>query len=170
MHRMSVTLTALVLACIAAPLRADTTQMAFMRLHASTTIAAPPAAVWACATHGTSLVTWCPMWKNAANAKRELAKVGDVLDFTDEWGNGGRSVVTYLAAQKELRVVHEPTKGDYVCQAKIVLTPVAGGTKVDYWDQYSDASPEADRHATAGKMEKSGETMLAALKAAAEKH
>jgi hypothetical protein len=109
------------------------------------------------------------MWKSPANAKINLTHVGAVLDFTDEWGNGGRSVVTYLAPGREIRVAHEPTKGDYMCQAKLILEPSPKGTMVHYWDQYTDESPPADLAATRKKMEAATESMLAALKKAAEK-
>ena len=58
-----------------------------------------------------------------------LTRVGDVLDYTDEWGNGGRSVVTYLKKNAELRVAHEPASGAYMCQGKLILTTTGEGTK-----------------------------------------
>jgi hypothetical protein len=121
-------------------------------------------------TEGKNLVTWCPVWKSPGNAKIALAKVGDVLDFTDEWGHGGRSVVTYLARDRELRVAHEPNDGSYVCQAKTVLTPKGNTTVVDYWEQYSDESTPANRAATMSKMESELNRTLANLKSAVEKH
>jgi uncharacterized protein YndB with AHSA1/START domain len=131
-------------------------------------IAAPPAAVWAQLTKGKNLVTWCPVWKSPANAKVVLAKVGDVLDYTDEYGNGGRSVVTYLVPNKEIRVAHEPNDGSYVCQARLVLTPRGKGTEIEYVEQYTDESAPADLEATAKKMEAEMSETLAALKKGAE--
>jgi polyketide cyclase/dehydrase/lipid transport protein len=148
--------------------RAEHHQVPVMRLHAQTEIAAPPAAVWAWMTQGRNLVTWCPQWKAAANAKATLTKVGDVLDYTDEWGNGGRSVVTYLSRGKELRVAHEPSRGDYMCQAKFVLEPAGAGTRVHLWDQYTDESSPTDMQATAQKMETELAGTLAALKRGVE--
>lgn len=139
-------------------------KVAVVRLHVQTEVAAPPAAVWAHMTTGKNLVTWCPEWKSAENAEVDLTEVGDVLDYTDAWGNGGRSVVTYLEKDKELRVAHEPTKGDYMCQAKLVLTPAGKATTVHYWEQYTDESEPKDLEATAAKMESEMAATLAALK------
>lgn len=145
-------------------------EIPMIRLHVQTTVAAPPSAVWSAMTQGKNLVTWCPVWKNPDNAKIAIAKVGDVLDFTDEWGHGGRSVVTYLSRDRELRVAHEPNDGSYVCQAKTVLTPKGSTTVVDYWEQYSDESTPANRAATMSKMESELNRTLANLKSAVEKH
>ncbi len=143
---------------------AEHSQVPVARIHAQAQVAAPPAAVWAWMIQGRNLVTWCPGWKSPANAKANISKVGDVLEYTDEWGNGGRSVVTYLLKNKELRVAHEPTKGDYMCQAKVILEPVGSGTRVHLWDQYTDESSPADAQATAQKMETELANMLASLK------
>lgn len=161
--------TAALLAAIATVSMAAHTQVPVMRFHAQADVAAPASAVWAHLTSGKNLVTWCPVWKSPKNAAVNLMKVGNVLDFTDQWGGGGRSVVTYLVKDKELRVAHEPNKGDYMCQAKIVLTPAAGGTKVDYWEQYTDESAPKDMEATAAKMEADMAATLAAMKKGCEK-
>jgi uncharacterized protein YndB with AHSA1/START domain len=151
------------------PARAEYKQVPVVRHVAQTEVAASPAAVWAQLTQGKNLVTWCPIWKGAANAKASLAKVGDVLDFTDEYGHGGRSVVTYLVRDKELRVAHEPNDGSYLCQAKITLTPKGKSTLVEYVEQYTDESSPADLDATAKKMEGEMATSMAALKKSAER-
>src|SRR5437867_3066541 len=70
-------------AAFAAQGRAEVKQVPVARLHAMMEIATPPAAVWAQLTTGRNLVTWCPVWKNAKNARVNIVKVGDVLDFTD---------------------------------------------------------------------------------------
>ena len=46
-----------------------------------------------------------------------------------------------------------PTKGDYMCQAKFILEPDGAGTRVTYWEQYTDESLPTDVQATAQKME-----------------
>ncbi len=148
---------------------AETKQVPVARIHAQIEIGAPPAAVWTYVTTGKNMVTWCPVWKSPANATIHLTKVGDALDFTDQWGNGGRSIVTYVARDKELRVAHEPNDGSYMCQAKITLTASGAGTAVNYTEQYTDESAAKDFEATAQKMQATMAQMLAALKKGAEK-
>ena len=148
---------------LSVPALAGTEQVTVERITVTETVAAPPTAVWAALTTGKSLVTWCPVWKNAANAKVNLTKVGDTLEFLDEWGNGGRSVVTFVNADRELRVAHEPTDGSYLCQARLLLTPMGSGTQVTYVEQYTDESSEADRKATAAKTETAMKATLAGL-------
>jgi uncharacterized protein YndB with AHSA1/START domain len=156
------------LGALASAAAAEHSQVPVMRFHAQTDIAAPAASVWAHLTSGKNLVTWCPEWKSPKNAAVNLTKVGDTLDYTDDWGGGGRSVVTYIVKDRELRVAHEPNKGDYMCQAKLILTPTAGGTKVDYWEQYTDESAPADMQATAAKMEAEMAATLATVKKGCE--
>ena len=103
-------------------------QIPVVQFHAMTEVAAPAPAVWAFMTRGKNFVTWCPEWKNPKNVAINLVKVGDSVDLTDQWGNNGRSIVTYLVRNHELRVAHEPNKGDFLCQAKMILTPSASGT------------------------------------------
>jgi hypothetical protein len=148
--------------------RAEYKQVPVVRHVVQTEVAAPPAAVWAKITRGKNLMTWCPVWKSPGNAKVSLVRVGDVLDFTDEYGHGGRSVVTYLARGKEIRLAHEPNDGSYLCQAKITLTPKGSATVVQYVEQYTDESSPGDLDATAKKMETEMTSTLAALKRSAE--
>jgi hypothetical protein len=154
---------------IAGSARAATTEIPVVRIENTTTIAAPPAAVWTWLTTGKNLVTWCPVWKSEANKTAKLMKVGDTLDFTDQWGNGGRSVVTFLTPNQELRVAHEPTNGSYLCQSRVILKPAGSGTEVTWIEQYTDSSPAADKAATAGKMESEMAGTLGTLKASVEK-
>ena len=165
--RAGIALATLVLATVA---RAAHQQVPVIRVHAETEVLASPGRVWAQITTGRNLVTWCPQWKSPKNAGVFLTRVGDVLDYTDEWGNGGRSVVTYLKKNAELRVAHEPASGAYMCQGKLILTPTDHGTNVALWDQYTDESPPADAAATAEKMEKELAETLAALKKGCEEH
>ena len=143
-------------------------QVPMMVIHGETHIAASPAVVWAYLTTGKNFATWCPAWKATRNTRINIMRVGDVLDFMDEWGNGGRSIVTYCVQNSELRIAHEPNKGDYVCQAKIVLMPASGGTTVSFWDRYTDTSAPGDLEATWAKMQGSTDQSLAALKKALE--
>jgi hypothetical protein len=149
---------------LAAPAFATHEQVPVVRVHAEAEILAKPSTVWSHLTTGRNLVTWCPEWKSNKNENVLIQRVGDVLTYTDAWGNGGRSVVTYLAKHKELRVAHEPAKGDYMCQGKMVLTPTEKGTRVVMWDAYTDESTPDELAATADKMEKELAASLAALK------
>ena len=160
--------TAALVASAVAPAGAEWKQVPVVRLTSEVDVKAPPSAIWAQMTMGKNLVTWCPVWKSPANARISLTKVGDVLDFTDEWGNGGRSVVTYLARNKEIRIAHEPANGSYMCQAKLSLEPRGAMTHVTYVEQYTDESKAEDLQATAGKMEAEMGASLAALKKAVE--
>jgi len=168
MRILAVWLTATLMAS-AVMAAAEMKQIPVVRLQATADVAALPAAVWAQLTQGKNLVTWCPVWKNAANSKVAVTRVGDVIQYMDEWNHGGRSVVTFLAKNKELRVVHEPTDGSYICQAKMILAPTASGTALHYTEQYTDESKPADLQATAQKMESEMQQSLAAIKKAAEK-
>jgi uncharacterized protein YndB with AHSA1/START domain len=145
-------------------------QIPVVRLEVERDVTAPATAVWAQLTLGKNLVTWCPVWKSTANAARRLARVGDVLDYTDAWGHGGRSVVTFLDVNRELRVAHEPNDGSYLCQARVTLTPAAGGTHVRYVEQYTDESSPKDLEATAAKTTSEMNAALTALKQGAERH
>jgi hypothetical protein len=166
---MSLKLGALLLAATAVPTLAGWKQVPVVRLEAHAEISAPPAAVWKHMTTGKNLVTWCPVWKSPSNAKINISKVGDVLDFTDQWGGGGRSIVTYLDLDKEIRVAHEPTDGSYLCQSRLVLAPAGSGTRVAYMEQYTDESSAEDLKATAAKVEEEMKETLAALKKLVEK-
>lgn len=159
----------ILLATVPAPSFADVKQIPVVRLETATEVAAAPQAVWNYMTTGKNLVTWCPVWKSPANAKINLSKVGDVLEFTDQWGNGGRSVVTFLKPNAEIRVAHEPADGSYLCQSRVILTPSGTGTHVVWIEQYTDESAAADRDATAAKMETDMGANLTALKTGVEK-
>jgi len=152
-----------------APGLAEMRQVSTVRLHAQAMVNAPPSAIWVHMTRGKNLITWCPMWRSAKNATASLARVGDVLDYSDQWGNGGRSVVTYVIRNKEIRVAHDPTNGSYMCQAKLILEPQGRGTLVHYWEQYTDESAPKDLQATAGKMQSEMDRTLAGLKNEVEK-
>jgi len=147
---------------------ADFRQIPMVVIHSETQITKSPAGVWSYLTSGKNFATWCPNWRAARNAKINITRVGDVLDYSDVWGNGGRSVVTYAVQGRELRVAHDPIKGDYICQARFLLTKVPGGTHVDFWDQYSDSSSTPNLEATAQKMQLEADSSLAALKLGAE--
>ena len=150
-------------AATATPARVTT-----MRLTAETDVAAPPQAVWGWITNGKNLVTWCPVWKSGANAKVRITKIGDVLDFSDEWGNGGRSIVTYVNKNKELRVAHEPDNGSYMCQSKFLIAADASGAHVTWIEQYTEEQPKEAADKNAADMDLQMNATLQALKAGVE--
>ncbi len=144
-----------------AALAAD--EITAVRFSVSKEINAPPAKVWMHLTTGKSFATWCPAWTNEANKTATLAKVGDSVDYMDEYGNGGRSIVTHIVKEKEIRVAHEPANASYVCQARIMLAPSGAGTTVTLIEQYTDESAPEDRKATAAKSEAAMAKALADL-------
>ena len=166
--------TALLLATAAAAAPARVTTM---RLVAETDVAAAPDAVWGWITNGKNLVTWCPVWKSGENAKVHITKIdkkgnmmafGDVLDFSDEWGNGGRSIVTYVNKDKELRVAHEPDNGSYMCQSKFLIAASATGAHVTWMEQYTEEQPTEIADKNASDMELQMSATLQALKGGVE--
>jgi outer membrane protein OmpA-like peptidoglycan-associated protein len=150
-------------AAAAAPTRVTT-----MRLVAETDVAAAPDAVWGWITNGKNLVTWCPVWKSGENAKVHITKIGDVLDFSDEWGNGGRSIVTFVNKDKELRVAHEPDNGSYMCQSKFLVAATPTGAHVTWVEQYTEEQPPAIADKNASDMELQMSATLQALKGGVE--
>jgi uncharacterized protein YndB with AHSA1/START domain len=156
-------------AVLTASASAEVREGTIVRLDATAEIGAPPADVWRVMTTGKNLVTWCPMWKSSTNEHVVITKVGDVLDFTDEWGNGGRSVVTYCDPGKELRIAHEPSDGSYVCQARLVLASAPAGTVVTYVEQYTDDGDAEARASVARTTHASMEETLEALRGAVER-
>lgn len=154
-------------AVVVAPLSAGSETVTVVRITNSVDIAAPPSAVWAAMTAGD--LSWCPYWKADANKMAKLGKIGDVLVFEDDWGNGGNSIVTYFEPNVEMRIAHEPRNGSYMCQSRLKLSEAGDGTTVTYVEQYTDEGSEADRKATATSMEAAIDKTLKTLKKIAEK-
>lgn len=157
-----------VLCLIAVPASAQVEQVPVMRITGEIEIAAPPGQVWGSIVSGESFVTWCPYWEGEANAKKTIKTVGTVLDFTDDWGNGGKSIVTFLKPNEEIRIAHEPSNGSYICQSKLMLSGSGDATRVVYVEQYTDESSEKDAKATAATMQESVNTALENLKKSVE--
>jgi len=143
-------------------------KMALMTFEGDMMVQAPPAVVWSTLTDADKVQSWCPLWKNAKMAKA-LTAVGQSLDYMDEYGNAGKSVVIYLDPGKELRLAHVPDNGSYVCQAVIQLTADGAGTQVHFSEQYSDAIEAPLDKDTAVQSKLEMETYLKAFKDLAEK-
>ena len=149
--------------------RAEMKQIQTARLHTQLHIDAAAAPIWAYATRGSNFEEWMPMWKRPRNARINLVKVGDWLQFIDEWNNKGRSVVTYIERDKELRLANDPEDGSFMCQVKLTLDPdPRQGTMVHLYEQYTDESPSSDFNATAQKVQAGMERALKSLKTETE--
>jgi hypothetical protein len=144
--------------------RAETNQMPMVTVHSETTITAPPSVVWTYITTGKNFAAWNPNWRAAKNAKINITRMGDILEYIDASGNGGRSLVTYCVMNRELRVAHEPMKGDYVGHAKFLLSAGGGGTTLGFWNSYTDSSEAKNFAATMEKMQNAADKSLAAIK------
>jgi hypothetical protein len=141
-------------------------RITMVRLESRVEITAPAAIVWARLTRGADLAACFPVWKAPENAERTLAAPGDRLEFTDEWGNRGLSVVTFVASGQELRIADEPLDGSYVCQTRFVLEASGSGRTLLRWiESYSDESSPEDQAATAAKVRAGMEKALAAFAA-----
>jgi hypothetical protein len=153
----------------AGPARAEIHQVTTVRIHSQIRIDAGPAAIWRYATLGSHFVSWMPEWKQPRNARINLVRVGDWLDSVDDWNNKGRSVVTFLSRDRELRLANDPFDGSFMCQTKLLLNPDGGGTTVQLIEQYTDESNATDSRATAAKLQAGMDRALQSLKTAVEK-
>lgn len=113
----------------------------------------PPSKVWSVIT---SLDGFAALTGFKTTGAATFRKIGDSAPAT-AWEDKGRLIVTELVAEKELRVSFEPAQGHYLCQKRILLTPSAGGTRLEYWDRYTDDQPNAEQTArqVAAETEKS---------------
>ena len=162
MSKRSVIYMAVVLSLVFAAVlfASGTEEVRMVRITDEVEIGAAPGEVWGHMMSGASLIAWCPYWRSEANAEVTIGKVGDVLEFNDEWGNTGRTIITFVEKGKQLRMVHEPANGSYVCHATLTLKAAGAGTVVSYVEQYTDESSPDDAKATAASM---GEQMAATL-------
>ncbi|MGH2571540.1 MAG: hypothetical protein ACRDGR_09955 [bacterium] len=141
-------------------------RITLVRLESRVEIPAPSAKIWARLVRGADLAACWPVWSVPENAERTLAAAGDRLQFTDEWGNQGISVVTFVAPGEQLRIANDPTDGSYLCRTSFVLEPAGSGRTVLRWiESYSDESSAADQAATAAKVQAGMEKTLAAFAA-----
>lgn len=98
--------------------------------------------------------------------EKSFSKVGDSV-AAQVWEDKGRLVVTELVPGKELRVAWEPANASYLCAKRVVLSPAGSGTKVEYWDRYTDDQLNADE--TAKQVAADTEKAIAAFQRMAEK-
>ena len=142
-------------------------KMALMSFTGTIETKAAPAQVWAAFTEPAKAKNWYPGWKNAKETQA-LTAVGQACGFVDEWNNAGKSVVLFVAKNKELRVAHMPDDGSYVCQVKFKVEPKGTGSIVTIIDQYSDDLNVPLDKDTAAKVKAGMVQYLAALKVVAE--
>jgi uncharacterized protein YndB with AHSA1/START domain len=132
------------IACVAAASGALTVKKGtLVTIPATIDVKAPPAKVWSAIT---SLDGFAALTGFKATGGAAFRKIGDSAPAT-AWEDKGRLVVTELVPEKELRVSFEPAQGHYLCQKRIVLSPSAGGTRIEYWDRYTDDQPNAEQTA-----------------------
>lgn len=163
-------LSALVL-CLALPSpgRAELKQIVTARLHSQIHIDASAPAIWNYATRGRNFDEWMPMWNQPRNARINLVAVGNWLRFVDDWNNKGRSVVTYLSRNKEVRLANDPEDGSFMCQVKLTLDLDGVGTIVHLYEQYTDESAPSEFNTTAQKVQASMDRSLKSLKTEVER-
>lgn len=159
----------LFLSASAGPVRAEIHQVTTIRIHSQVRIDAGAAATWRSLTQGSHFASWMPEWKQPRNARINLVRVGDWLDSVDDWNNKGRSVVTYLSRDRELRLANDPLDGSFMCQTKFLLNSDGAGTTVQLIEQYTDEGSATDARATAAKVQAGMDRSLQSLKAAVEK-
>lgn len=168
-HAMGLSVFVILSAFVAGLMASSSDEVRMVRLTDQVEISAAATDVWMHMMSGSSLIAWCPYWRSEANAKVTIEKVGDVLEFHDEWGNTGRTVITFVEKPKELRMAHEPADGSYVCHATLTLKAMGDKTVVSYVERYTDESSPADAKATAAKMGEQMKETLQALKRTVEK-
>jgi hypothetical protein len=151
------------------PARAELKQIVAARLHSQIHIDASAPAIWNYATRGSNFDEWMPMWNRPRNARINLVAVGNWLQFLDEWNNKGRSVVTYLSRNKEIRLTNDPEDGSFMGQIKLALDLDGQGTIVHLYEQYTDESAPAEFNVTAQKVQASMDRALKSLKTEVER-
>jgi hypothetical protein len=164
------TLSALVL-CTVLPGagRAELKQIVTVRLHSQIHIDASSRAIWNYATRGSNFDEWMPMWDLPRNARINLVAVGNWLRFVDDWNNKGRSVVTYISRNKEVRLTNDPEDGSFMYQVKLILDLDGQGTLVHLYEQYTDESTPTEFSAAAQKVQVSMDRALKSLKTEVER-
>jgi len=143
------------------------TKMALVTIETSTTVAAPPAQVWATLTDVAKAKIWCPYWAGEPGTG-SLAAVGKSLAYKDEYGNPGRSVVVFSDSGKQLRIAHVPDDGSYLCQTTFRLAADGSGTKLTVVEQYSDQMDVPLDKDTAASAKQAEDAYVTALKKMAE--
>jgi hypothetical protein len=143
---------------------ADFKKGALITIPATFELKASPSAVW------TAVTTWVGFGAltgfQPTGPEKSFSKIGDSVP-AKVWDDRGTLVVTGFSPQKEVRVTWEPGNASYLCAKRVVLTPSAGGTKLEYWDRYTDDQPNADE--TARKVAADTQQHIAAFRKMVEK-
>lgn len=129
-------------------------------------VKAPVAKVWTAVTSVGGFSTLAGFTPANAEKSKAFAKVGDAFP-AKMWTDSGTLVATRVVKDQELRVAWDPDGGHYLCAKRVMLSPTANGTKVAYWDRYTDDQPNADE--TAATVAVETEKGIAAFRAMAEK-
>jgi len=129
-------------------------------------VKAPVAKVWSALTSVGGFSVLAGFTPAEAEKSRAFTKAGDSFP-AKMWSDSGALVATRVTKEKELRVAWDPDGGHYLCAKRVVLSPTAAGTKVEYWDRYTDDQANVDE--TAAQVAKETEQGIAGFRALAEK-
>lgn len=121
---------------------------ALVTIPAAFEVKAPVAKVWTVASSVEGFCTLTGFVPDAAAKTKAFAAIGDALPAT-VWTDKGMLVATHVTKEKDLRVTWEVATGAYLCGKRIVLSPTPAGTKVEYWDRYTDDQANVDETAAA---------------------
>ncbi len=111
-------------------------------------VKAPIAKVWAAASSVEGFCAITGFVPDPGAPTKRFAAIGDAVPAS-VWTDRGMLVATYVAEEKELRVTWEVASGAYLCGKRLVLSPTAAGTRVEYWDRYTDDQANVDETAAA---------------------
>ena len=111
-------------------------------------VKAPVATVWALASSVNGFCALTGFVPDAAAKTKTFAALGDAVKAT-VWSDTGTLVATHVTKEKDLRVTWEVANGAYLCAKRVVLSPTPTGTKIEYWDRYTDDQANVDETAAA---------------------
>ncbi len=144
----------------------DVKKTTLVTIPATFEVAVPIAKAWALASSVDGFCALAGFIPDPAAKTKAFAKVGDSLPAT-MWTDKGTLIATMVTKGKELRVAWEPENAAYLCGKRIVLSPAGDGTKIEYWDRYTDDQANVDE--TAAVVTKETEAGVTKFKLMAEK-
>jgi hypothetical protein len=139
---------------------------ALITIPATFEVQAPVAKVWTALTTVGGFSTLSGFTPADAEKSKVFAKTGDAFP-AKMWTDSGTLIAARVVKEKELRVTWDPDGGHYLCGKRIVLSPTTNGTKVEYWDRYTD--DQSNVYETAAVVAKETEKGIAAFRVLVEK-